>query len=140
MERELFEIVDFEVRVKGSLKDGLETEARIKVRTGSREINVVAEGNGPVNALDNALRKALLSSYAFLAKVQLINYQVSILNKGQGTASSVHVVIVSSDGNNRWTSLACSTNIIEASLQALVDSFKKAISKSSVRERVGQTG
>lgn len=140
MERELFEIVDFEVRAKGSPKNGLETEARIRVKIGGEERNVIAEGNGPVNALDNALRKALLPSYAFLAEVQLINYQAFISSGEQGTASSVDVVIVSSDGNNRWTSSACSTNIIEASLQALVDSFKKVISRSSVREQAKQTG
>lgn len=132
--------MSFEVRVKGNLNSCLETEAKIRVKTEHGTKYEIAEGNGPVNALDEALRKALLPSCPFLAEVQLIDYKVFIINGERGTAALVKVEIVSSDGDGRWTSRSESTNIIQASLQALVDSFEQAILRSSAKEIAEQTG
>jgi len=134
-----FEILKFQVAVSGDLKKDLLSVANIKIRVGSEQRHTVAEGEGPVNALDKALRKALLPFYPSLKKVRVINYQVFILNeedseRGKGTASRVNVVIVFSDGRRKWANQRESNDIIEASLQVLVDSFRQVILKSSMEE------
>lgn len=136
----MFEVMSFEVRVKWNLNSCLETEAKIRVKTEHGIKYEIAEGNGPVNTLDEALRKALLPSCPFLAEVQLIDYKVFIINGERGTAALVKVEIVSSDGDGRWASRSESTNIIQVSLQALVDSFEQAILRSSAEEIAEQTG
>lgn len=124
----MFELMNFEVAVRGNLNKCSETEAKIKIRTNKGIKYEVADGNGLVNALDKVLRKALLPEYPFLEKVRLIDYQAFISKREQGTGFVVNVVIVSSDGKNRWTSQRESPNIIEASLWALIDSFTNRLS------------
>jgi len=99
-------------------------EATIKVRVEGRVMHTAAEGNGPVNALDRALRKALLEFYPGLAKVDLIDYKVRILEGSSGTGSLVRVFIESSNGRVQWRTVGGSTNIIEASWLALKDSLE----------------
>jgi len=99
-------------------------EATIKVRVEGRVMHTAAEGNGPVNALDRALRKALLEFYPGLAKVDLIDYKVRILEGSSGTGSLVRVFIESSNGRVQWRTVGGSTNIIEASWLALYDSME----------------
>jgi 2-isopropylmalate synthase len=101
-------------------------EATVKVKvTGSAEtVHTAAEGNGPVNALDLALRKALLPYYPQLASVHLTDYKVRILDGHAATGAQVRVLIESSDGHCRWSTVGASTNIIEASWQALADSVE----------------
>ncbi|MBI2328849.1 MAG: citramalate synthase, partial [Chloroflexi bacterium] len=126
-----FELVDFMVVVetrrrlptRKSLEETL-AEAMIKVRVGNEVIHTAAEGNGPVNALDQALRKALLQFYPSLAAVKLIDYKVRILEESIGTESQVRVLIESSDGVEKWTTVGSSPNIIEASWLALTDSLE----------------
>lgn len=126
-----FELVDFMVIVesgrrrptKNSHEETL-AEAMIKVRVGDEVIHTAAEGNGPVNALDQALRKALLQFYPSLAVVKLIDYKVRILEESTGTESQVRVLIASSDGVNEWTTVGSSANIIEASWLALADGLE----------------
>jgi 2-isopropylmalate synthase len=96
----------------------------IKVRVGNEVMHTAAEGNGPVNALDQALRKALLQFYPSLAAVKLIDYKVRILEASIGTESQVRVLIESSDGVEEWTTVGSSPNIIEASWLALADSME----------------
>jgi len=128
----MFEALSFEVGVKGNLISNYsETEAKIRVRTPQGVRYEVAEGKGPVNALDKALRKALLPVYPFLKEVKVIDYQVFISNRKGGTESVVSVVVVSSNGENRWTTQRESANIIEASLWALIDSFVQAFPKQT---------
>ncbi|GAI48454.1 unnamed protein product, partial [marine sediment metagenome] len=123
-----FELVDFMVVVekrrraptRKSLEETL-SEAMIKVRVGNEVIHTAAEGNGPVNALDQALRKALLQFYPGLATVKLVDYKVRILEESTGTGSLVRVLIESSDGVAEWTTVGSSPNIIEASWLALSD-------------------
>jgi 2-isopropylmalate synthase len=86
--------------------------------------HTAAEGEGPVNALDNALRKALEKFYPQLRSVRLVDYKVRVLPSGEGTGSHVRVLIQSGDGNTQWSTVGVSYNIIEASWQALVDSVE----------------
>jgi 2-isopropylmalate synthase len=85
--------------------------------------HTAAEGDGPVNALDNALRKALLRFYPEIALMRLVDYKVRVLNDGSGTAARVRVLIESQSQEARWSTIGVSENIIEASWEALVDSF-----------------
>jgi len=126
-----FELVDFmvvvEKRRRRPTKRNLEemlSEAMVKVKVGTEIMHTVAEGNGPVNALDQALRKALLQSYPSLAQVRLVDYKVRILEESVGTESQVRVLIESSDGVKEWRTVGSSTNIIEASWLALADSLE----------------
>jgi 2-isopropylmalate synthase len=89
----------------------------------------VAEGDGPVNALDNALRKALLASYPRLEKMHLVDYKVRVINSSEGTAARVRVVIESSDTQDVWSTVGVSENVIEASWLALVDSVEYKLYK-----------
>ncbi len=126
-----FELVDFMVVIekrrrlptKKNLEETL-SEAMLKVRVGSEMVHTAAEGNGPVNALDEALRKALLQFYPSLAEVKLVDYKVRILEESTGTESQVRVLIESSDGIEVWRTVGSSTNIIEASWLALADSLE----------------
>ncbi len=126
-----FELVDYMVVVekkrRSPTKKNLEemlSEAMLKVRVGTEVMHTAAEGNGPVNALDQALRKALLQFYPSLAQVKLVDYKVRILEESIGTESQVRVLIESSDGVKGWRTVGSSTNIIEASWMALADSVE----------------
>jgi 2-isopropylmalate synthase len=104
-------------------------EATIKVRVGEKRAHTVAEGDGPVNALDSALRSALIRFFPQLEKVQLTDYKVRIMDSATGTASKTRVLIETSNGKEEWGTVGVSENIIEASLQALVDSMEYALTK-----------
>ena len=121
-----FELVDFMVVVEHRQGRGLLSEATVKVRVGVDEFHTAAEGNGPVNALNLALRKALLPNYPTLDQVHLSDYKVRILDS-EGTAATTRVLIDSQRGSSRWTTVGASTNIIEASWTALSDSMEYAI-------------
>jgi 2-isopropylmalate synthase len=112
-------------------RDGPEhvCEATVKVRVGGQRAQTVAEGDGPVNALDGALRLALVKFFPQLKKVQLTDYKVRILDSASGTAAKTRVLITSTDGRREWGTVGVSENIIEASLQALVDSMEYALLK-----------
>ena len=99
------------------------TEATIKVHVGDERILAVAEGNGPVNALDAALRKAVGSAYPELARIHLTDYRVRVLDTAAGTGAVTRVLIDSTDGDRTWSTIGVSDNIIEASWQALLDSI-----------------
>lgn len=104
-------------------------EATIKVRVGEKRAHTVAEGDGPVNALDSALRAALIKFYPHLERVQLTDYKVRILDSATGTASKTRVLIETSDGKDEWGTVGVSENIIEASLQAVVDSMEYVLTR-----------
>ncbi len=122
-----FELLDFHVLVRGHHNGNMAAEATVKVRVGDQEIHTAADGNGPVNALDAAVRKALLPIYPGLAHVHLVDYKVRILDGGAGTAAQTRVLIDSADGRRAWSTVGSSTNIIEASWQALADSLEYAL-------------
>jgi 2-isopropylmalate synthase len=102
-------------------------EATVKVRVGDQVMHTAADGNGPVNALNTAVRKALLPFYPRLADVHLTDYKVRILDGEAGTAAQTRVLIDSADGYRLWSTVGSSTNIIEASWQALADSLEYAL-------------
>ena len=104
-------------------------EATVKVHVGNKRAQTVAEGDGPVNALDGALRSALVKFYPQLKRVTLTDYKVRILDSDTGTAAKTRVLIESTDGKREWGTVGVSENIIEASLQALVDSMEYALLK-----------
>ncbi len=105
------------------------TEATIKLSVEGCTEHVVAEGDGPVNALDTALRKALATAYPRLAEMHLADYKVRVINSAEGTAARVRVVIESRDANDVWTTVGVSENVIEASWLALVDSVEYKLYK-----------
>jgi 2-isopropylmalate synthase len=95
-----------------------------------------AIGNGPVNALDAVLRGALVPYYPSLASMQLTDYKVRVLDNGAGTAARVRVLIESTDGKRRWGTVGLSSNVVEASWQALVDSVEFKLHKDNVKPRM----
>lgn len=97
-----------------------------------------AIGNGPVNALDSALRTALLPYYPGLARMQLVDYKVRVLDDGAGTGARVRVLIESTDGSRQWGTVGLSSNVVEASWQALVDSVEFKLHKDKVKPRLGR--
>lgn len=119
------------VRIITELRDEthLYSEASIKLRVRDQVVHTAAEGNGPVNALDAALRKALEAFYPGIAKMQLNDYKVRVLNEHAGTGAVVRVLIETGDGRKSWGTVGVSSNIIEASWQALADSFAYGILK-----------
>jgi 2-isopropylmalate synthase len=122
-----FEVIDFMVMVQRRRGRGLNAEATVKVRVGPQIMHTVAEGNGPVNALDAALRKALIDVYPQLSAVTLSDYKVRILDGDNATAATTRVLIDSKDGTRRWSTVGASSNIIEASWRALLDSMEYAL-------------
>ncbi|NKQ34208.1 MAG: citramalate synthase [Chloroflexi bacterium] len=122
-----FEVIDYSVNVQQRRGRGLNAEAIVKVRVGPKRMHTVAEGNGPVNALDAALRKALLDVYPQLSGIKLVDYKVRILDGDNATAATTRVLIDTRQGTRQWSTVGASTNIIEASWQALADSMEYAL-------------
>ena len=122
-----FELLDFHVLVRGRRDGGMTAEATVKVQVGDQIMHTAADGNGPVNALNTAVRKALLPLYPCLAGVHLTDYKVRILDGEAGTAAQTRVLIDSANSRRAWSTVGCSTNIIEASWQALADSLEYAL-------------
>jgi len=122
-----FELIDFMTVVEHRQGRGVVTEATVKVRVGDQIYHTAAEGNGPVNALDAALRKALIDVYPRLIDIRLDDYKVRILDSESGTAASVRVLIDTHNGKKRWSTVGASTNIIDASWRALADSMEYAL-------------
>ena len=120
-----FTLEDFKtIGEKTHYKEALSSSAVVKVNVeGQSEINA-AEGDGPVNALDKALRKALEVFYPTISEVRLTDFKVRVIDSESGTASKVRVLIESSDGLDIWTNVGVSTDVIEASLIALIDSIE----------------
>jgi 2-isopropylmalate synthase len=127
--RPKFERLAYRVNVETAGQDLPVTEATVKVRVGDQVQHTVSEGDGPVNALDGALRKALQPVYPRLAEMQLVDYKVRVVNAREGTAARVRVVIESRDRDDVWGTVGVSENIIEASWLALVDSFEYKLFK-----------
>jgi 2-isopropylmalate synthase len=124
-----FERLAYRVNVETGADGTVKTEATVKVRVGAETMHTVSEGDGPVNALDGALRKALLPCYPRLAEMHLADYKVRVVNARAETAAKVRVVIEWRDGNAVWGTVGVSENIIEASWLALVDSFEYKLFK-----------
>ncbi len=120
----LFTLIDFKVFVEDYQNRGAISEAMVKIDLDGDIIHTAAEGNGPVNSLDLALRKALVPHYPRLADFQLVDYKVRILDGGSGTAATTRVLIDTQSGSQRWSTVGAGTNIIHASWGALLDSVE----------------
>ncbi len=120
-EQTFFELESY--RVISEHSGSRSTEATVKVHVGDDRVVATAEGNGPVNAIDGALRSALAGRYPALDDIHLVDYRVRVLDSAKGTGSVTRVLIDSTDGDRTWTTIGVSENIIEASWQALSDSI-----------------
>lgn len=128
--RKYFDLMGFRV-IDEKRKEGEMpiAEATVMIKVGGNIEHTAAVGNGPVNALDNALRKALERFYPELKDVKLLDYKVRVLSSDKGTAAGVRVLIESGDKDDKWGTVGVSQNIIEASYQALVDSIEYKLYK-----------
>ena len=131
--RQFFELAEFRVIIENRGTGGLLSSAIIKVRVDGRERLTVAEGDGPVNALDQALRKALYEFYPQLKDVHLTDFKVRVLDADQGTGARVRVLIETRDAQRIWGTVGVSTNLIEAAWDALVDSIEYRLLKDAER-------
>jgi 2-isopropylmalate synthase len=131
---ESFRVITDHASAPGTLTVGrgpLTTEATVKVHVGSDRMVATAEGNGPVNALDSALRQAIEPHFPALHGIHLTDYRVRVLDTGHGTGAVTRVLVDTSDGDETWTTIGVSENIIEASWQALYDSIVLGLLRSS---------
>lgn len=125
-----FRILDYTCLVEQRAERELLAEATVKVEVAGEVLHTAADGNGPVNALDGALRKALAAFYPVLDAVHLVDYKVRIIDGATATAAKTRVIIDSQDGSRTWSTMGSDTNIIAASAQALADSLEYAVWKS----------
>ncbi len=116
-----------------------QVDASVKVRVGPTLVHTAATGNGPVEALDGALRRALTSHFPVLAGVQLVDYRVRVIDGDHGTGATVRVSIDSSDGDRIWTTVGCSPNILHASALALVDSYEWVTRHAAESDRLSNS-
>jgi len=128
-----FELEDFKVIITDPDKENLSASAMIKIKVGDLDEITAAEGDGPVNALDKALRKALEVFYPELSKMRLTDFKVRVLDSESATAAKVRVWIESTDGENSWSTVGVSTNVINASWKALVDSVQYMLTKNQLK-------
>ena len=130
--RPFFDLIKYHITVEKRATGQIVTEATVKLKVGDKIEHVVGEGDGPVNALDAALRKSLNNFYPSLKEFHLIDYKVRVVNAGAGTAARVRVIIESRDKHSIWGTVGVSENIIEASWQALVDSVEYKLQKDTL--------
>ena len=124
-----FQLGEFKVIVNEPTSNVVNSTAMIKIKVDDQEEITAAEGDGPVNALDNAVRKALVRFYPSIMEMKLTDFKVRVLDSSSATAAKVRVLIESTDGEEFWTTIGVSTDIIEASWKALVDSIEYKLSK-----------
>ena len=129
----LFRLESFRVITEKREDGKVQTEATIKIWARGERLVRTAEGNGPVNALDRALRDAIADLYPRLRDIELVNYKVRIIDEHKGTGAVTRVLIDASDGDETWGTIGVSENIIEASWEALVDSLEYAMQGRSRR-------
>jgi len=127
--RKFFDLAHYRIEIYKTSNSHLSTEAIIKIAVDGKVEHQVADGDGPVNALDAALRKALLPYYPKIAEMTLVDYKVRVINSRAGTAAKVRVIIESADKTEHWGTIGVSENIIDASWQALTDSIEYKLLK-----------
>jgi len=133
--KEYFKLLEFRVNIEKTADRDIFSEAMVVIAVNGKNTEAFAGGDGPVNALDNALRKALVKFYPVLNEMRLTDFKVRVINnkKKSGTASYVRVLIESSDKEEKWTTLGVSENIIEASYMALADSITYKLDKEQAK-------
>ncbi|UHA72614.1 citramalate synthase [Paenibacillus sp. 481] len=138
MSIEPFTFESFKILVEKSADCAVRSEAIVKLHIDNETVYMAAEGNGPVNALDTALRKALVKYYPFIEQMHLTDYKVRVLDDNDTTAAKVRVLIESSDTDNKWSTIGVSSNVIEASWEALVDSIRYSLIGKEIKHRSSQ--
>jgi 2-isopropylmalate synthase len=131
-----FAMEDFTVLVEKRGASPSRAQATVRIRVGDEMMHTAAEGDGPVNALDRAARKALLPHYPALAEVHLVDYKVRIVDEHLGTAARPRVIIESARGPERWSTVGCSENILEASWMALCDGLELPLLRAAEHSRL----
>ncbi len=135
-----FDLVDYKVIVHQRSREEAVADASIKIRVRGESVHTAAEGNGPVSALDAALRKALATAYPEVTGIRLEDYKVRILDGVAGTSATVRVLIDSSYGEERWTTIGASPNVLEASWLALADGIEYGLGVArAAREAAAQS-
>lgn len=129
-----FELKEFKVIVNEPSINGVNSSAMIKIRVGDQEEITAAEGDGPVNALDNAVRKALERFYPAIKEMKLTDYKVRVLDSDKASAAKVRVLIETSDHRENWTTIGVSTDVIDASWRALVDAIEYKLVREQERQ------
>lgn len=124
---DMFEVESFKLIVGKNGVGPITSEAILKLNVSGERVYTAAEGNGPVNALDNALRKALVTYYPDIQQMHLSDYKVRVINEKDATAAKVRVLIESTDFTNKWSTVGVSENVIEASWEAMLDSIRYAL-------------
>ena len=120
-----------------SSEKGANSAATIRIAVGEQEETATADGDGPVNALDKAIRKALERFYPQISEVKLIDYKVRVLDSDKATAAKVRVLIESADQHRSWTTIGVSTDIIDASWRAMCDAIEyKLLQDSQITKRL----
>ncbi|MGG4455445.1 citramalate synthase [Brevibacillus porteri] len=132
--KNLFKLDSFKIMLEKAAVQSITSEATVKLRVNGESVHTAADGNGPVNALDNAMRKALEGYYPCIAKMQLEDYKVRVLDENGATAAKVRVLIESSSNGEKWSTVGVSTNVIEASWEALADSIRYLLWKEGCEE------
>jgi len=130
--KKFFDLEGFKVLVEKK-NNRLISEATIKLNVKGKVEHTAAEGDGPINALDNALRKALVDFYPTLSQMYLSDFKVRVLDEKVGTAAKVRVLIESQDAKDSWWTIGVSENMIEASWQALTDSVEYKLLKDKAK-------
>jgi 2-isopropylmalate synthase len=134
--KEPFRLESFRVIDEKTKNNSSHSQSMIKISVGDEHEITAAEGKGPVNALDNALRKALIKFYPRISEMHLVDFKVRILEEADGTAAKVRVLLESRDDTDTWTTTGVSENIIEASWYALVDSMQYKLNKDGGEVKV----
>ncbi|MGD8192447.1 citramalate synthase [Brevibacillus ginsengisoli] len=129
--KELFVLESFKILMEKTADSSIVSEAVVKLRVNNQTVHTAADGNGPVNALDNALRKALEGYFPALSKMHLTDYKVRVLDESEATAAKVRVLIESAYEGEKWSTVGVSTNVIEASYEALLDSINYLLWKNN---------
>ncbi len=132
--KELFTFESFKMLVEKTAGKPVVSEAFVKLNVGGNSVYTAAEGNGPVNALDNAVRKALVQYFPSLGNMHLSDYKVRVLDEKDATAAKVRVLIESKNTENTWNTVGVSENVIEASWEALVHSFRYALLQENIQD------
>ncbi|MDP1808915.1 MAG: alpha-isopropylmalate synthase regulatory domain-containing protein, partial [Actinomycetota bacterium] len=131
--RPLFQLESYQVVVDRGRSGATESQAVVKIRLEQERFVAVGEGNGPVNALDRALKQALKAVDPRIERIHLADYKVRVIDQAKGTRAQVRVFIESTDGENTWGTIGVHENIIEATWEALVDGFEYGLTRMSTQ-------